>query len=56
MELWLSLFIAELDQMAFNGPFQLKPFCGSMKVPQGAGIWLLSEVGTWFDGTRNFIQ
>ena len=31
MELWVSLFIAgELDQMAFNGPFQLKPFYDSL--------------------------
>ena len=30
MELWVSLFIAGgLDQMAFKGPFQLKPFYDS---------------------------
>ena len=39
MELWVSLFIAEeLDQTAFKGPFQLKPFYDQSmnnKNPQG---------------------
>jgi len=31
MELWVSLFSAEeLDQMAFTGPFQLRPFYDSV--------------------------